>query len=45
MTSPLCQARATCPEKGVALAQDLHCALRPGLALVQAAGAMTTIIR
>jgi hypothetical protein len=31
-------------EKGVALAQDLLCALVLGLALAQAAGAMTTIM-
>ncbi len=44
MTSPLCLARATHLEKGVALAQDLICALVPSLDLAQAAGAMTTIM-
>jgi hypothetical protein len=44
MTSPLHQARTPCPEKGVALAQDLLCTLIFGLALAQAAGAMTTIM-
>jgi hypothetical protein len=44
MTSPLHQAQAISPEKGVALAQDLFCALVLGLALAQAAGAMTTIM-
>jgi hypothetical protein len=33
MTSPLCQAWATCPEKVVAPTQDLLCALVPGLDL------------
>jgi hypothetical protein len=44
ITSPLCQAWAIHPEKGVALAQDLLCALVLGLALAQAAGAMTPIM-
>ena len=44
MTSPLCQAQATCPEKGVALAQDLFCTLVPSLALAQASGAMITVM-
>jgi hypothetical protein len=39
---PLCQAWAIFPEEGVVLVQDLLCALVLGLALVQAAGAMTT---
>ncbi len=42
MTSPLCQARAICPEEGVVLVQDLLCALNLDLALAQAAGAPTT---
>jgi hypothetical protein len=41
MTSPICQVQAICLEEGVVLAQDLLCALVLGLALVQAAGAMT----
>jgi hypothetical protein len=44
MTSPLSQAPAICPEKGVDLVQDLLCALDLGLALAQAAGATTTIM-
>jgi hypothetical protein len=46
MTSPLCRAPAICPEEGVNLIQDLICALVLvlGLALAQAAGAMTTIM-
>jgi hypothetical protein len=44
MTSPLCLVQTTCPEKEVALAQVLLCALVPGLTLAQAAGAMTTIM-
>jgi hypothetical protein len=44
MTSPLCQAWTSCPEKGVALAQDLLCSLVPSLPLAQAAGATTTIM-
>jgi hypothetical protein len=44
MTSPLCRVRATCPEKGVTLAQDLLCTLILDLALAQAAGATTTIM-
>jgi hypothetical protein len=44
MTSPFCQAWGIRPEKGVALAQDLLCALILGLALAQAAGATTTIM-
>jgi hypothetical protein len=46
MTSPLCQAQAPHPEKGVALTQDLLCALDLGLGLglSQAAGAMATIM-
>jgi hypothetical protein len=42
MTSPLCQAPAVCPEKGVNL--DLLCALAPVLALAQAAGATKIIM-
>jgi hypothetical protein len=42
MTSPLGQALAICPGEGVALVQDLLCALVLALALAQAAGAMTT---
>jgi hypothetical protein len=38
MTSAFCRAQATHPENGVALAQDLHCALIP---VAQAAGATT----
>jgi hypothetical protein len=41
MTSPLHQAQAICPEKGVVLAQDLLCALILGLALAQATGVTT----
>ncbi len=41
MTSPLCQARAICPEEGVVLDQDLLRTLILGLALAQAAGATT----
>jgi hypothetical protein len=44
MTSPLCRARATCLEKGVALAQELLCALVLSLSLAQAAATMTTIM-
>jgi hypothetical protein len=44
MTSPLCQAPAIRPEKGVDLVQDLLRALILGLALAQAAGAKTTIM-
>ncbi len=42
MTSPLCQAPAACPEKGVDL--DLLCALNLVLALAQAAEATKTIL-
>ena len=42
MTSPLCQAPAGCPEKGVNV--DLVCALALVLALVQAAGATKIIM-
>jgi hypothetical protein len=42
ITSPLCQAPAICPEKGVDL--NLLCALALVLALAQAAGAMKTIM-
>jgi hypothetical protein len=42
MTSPLCQALAVCPEKGVNL--DLLCALALVLALAQAVEAMKTIM-
>jgi hypothetical protein len=42
MTSPLCQAPATCPDEGVNLAPDLFHVL--GLTLAQAAGATTTIM-
>jgi hypothetical protein len=42
MTSPLCQALAVCPEKGVNL--DLLCALALVLALAQAAGATKIIM-
>ncbi len=42
MTSPLCQAPAICPEKGVDL--DLLCALALVLALAQAAGATKIIM-
>ncbi len=46
MTSPLCRALAICPKEGVNLVQDILCALILvlGLALAQAAGAMTTIM-
>jgi hypothetical protein len=42
MTSPLCQARAACLEKGVVLVQDLLHALVLGLALARAAEATIT---
>jgi hypothetical protein len=44
MTSPLSQAPAICPEKGVNLVQDLLCTLDLSLALAQAAGVTTTIM-
>ncbi len=43
MTSPLSQALAICPERGVDLVQDLLHALNLGLALAQAVGATNTI--
>jgi hypothetical protein len=43
MTSPLSQALAICPERGVDLVQDLLHALNPVLALSQAIGATNTI--
>ncbi len=44
MTSPLSRAPAICPEKEVDLVQDLPRTLDLGLALAQAARAMTTIM-
>jgi hypothetical protein len=44
MTSPLSQAPAICSEKEVDLVQDFLRTLNFGLALAQAAGAMTTIM-
>ncbi len=44
MTSPLCQAPAICPEKGVNLVPDYLRALGLALDLAQAAGATTTIM-
>jgi hypothetical protein len=44
MTSPLSQAPAICPEKGVDLIQDLLCTLNLGLALAQVARATTIIM-
>jgi hypothetical protein len=44
MTSPLSQALAICPEKGVNLVQDLLHALNPVLALAQTVRATNTIM-
>ncbi len=44
MTSPLSRAPTICPEKEVDLVQDLLCTLDLGLALAQAARAMTIIM-
>jgi hypothetical protein len=44
MTSSLCQAPAIRPKEGFNLVPDLLCVLDLGLALAQAAGAMTFIM-